>query len=436
MRVSVFGLGYVGSVTAACLATDGHQVVGVDSNPTKVELLEGGKSLIVEDDLPQMLADAVQSGRLVPTTDHRKAMEASDLAIVCVGTPSESDGSVDLSALEQVIGQIGSALSDEHRSFVVVVRSTIRPGDTRTVVIPALEEASGRTVGEGGLDVCFLPEFLREGSSVSDYYHPPKVVVAGTSPHAVETVLELIPDTDAPVVSVDFEVAEMVKYVDNAWHGLKVGFANEIGRLAKSLGVDSREVMDLFKLDRKLNISPSYLSPGFAFGGSCLPKDLRAIEHAGRINNVDIPILGAVLASNQRHVQSALEMVASIPGNRVGILGLSFKAGTDDLRESPMVELVERLVGKGYDLRVYDPAVHLAALIGANRAYIMEQIPHVAALMVDSLEEAVTHGETLVIGNGTAEFEKVAELRTDAQTVVDLVGLLPAGRDGVVGICW
>ena len=435
MRVSVFGLGYVGSVTAACLAADGHRVSGVDTNADKVELLASGRSPIVEESLDQMWAEGVRSGRLTVTTDHRVAVEGSDLALICVGTPSRPDGSVDLSSLEEVVRQIGTVLAGQDRSFVVAVRSTIEPGVSRATVIPALEAAAGRSVG-AGMDVCFLPEFLREGSSVSDYYDPPKVVVAGTSRQAIQSILSLMPATDAPCVQVDFEVAEMVKYVDNAWHGLKVGFANEIGRLSKSFGVDSRAVMDLFKLDRKLNISASYLAPGFAFGGSCLPKDLRAIEHAGRVKNVDLPILTSILNSNQRHVLSALEVVTALPGQRLGVLGLSFKAGTDDLRESPMVELVERLVGKGYDLKIYDPAVQLSALMGANRAYILDQIPHVAALMVDSMEEVVAHGDTIVIGNGTAEFVRLRDLKRNGQAVVDLVGMLGSGDEGVHGICW
>lgn len=431
----MFGLGYVGAVTSACMADDGHHVTGVDVNPVKLELMAAGQSPIVEKGLAERMARAVESGRLTVTSDHRRAVEDSELAIVCVGTPSRPGGSVDLGPLRQVIEQIGAAAASKDTPFTVAVRSTIPPGTMRDVVIPALEAASGRALGEG-VDACFVPEFLREGNSVADYYDPPKVVIAASTPEAAGMVAELLPSASAPVVELGFEAAEMVKYVDNSWHGLKVGFANEIGRLAKSFGVDSREVMDAFKLDTKLNISPSYLSPGFAFGGSCLPKDLRALEHAARQRDVDLPILGSVLTSNQRHIEAALDVLVSSAGHRIGILGLSFKAGTDDLRESPMVELVERLIGKGYDVRIFDPTVRLAFLHGANREFAMTQIPHLARLMVESVDELVAHGEMLVIGTSDPAFRSAAELRPDGVGILDLAGLLTPGSDGVVGICW
>ena len=435
MRISVFGLGYVGTTNAVCLAADGHEVIGVDSNPRKVASLMAGRSPVVEADLESMIAQALDAERLTATTDHALAVSESDVAVICVGTPSLDDGGADLTALRTVVRQIGSSLAGQHRPFTVILRSTVRPGTSRGVVVPLLEDASGRRADEA-LSVCFVPEFLREGSSVADYYSPPKVVVASTSASGADVALELMPAADSPVDVVDFEVAELVKYVDNAWHGLKVGFANEIGRLGKSLGIDSRAVMDIFAGDTKLNISSRYLAPGFAFGGSCLPKDLRAINHTGRISNIDLPILGSILQSNESHLRSALELVLSMQGRRVGVLGLSFKAGTDDLRESPMVEMVERLIGKGYDVSIFDPAVNIAALVGSNQTFIVNQIEHIGRLMAPSVDEVLERSEIIVVGNRSPEFKDILDRVRPEQTVVDLVGMFEGRVEGVHGVCW
>ncbi len=363
MRIGVFGLGYVGAVSAACLAGDGHDVAGVDPNRTKVDLINQGSSPVIERDLGDLIAAGVRSGNLRATADPRDGIVGRDLALVSVATPSRPNGSIDVSYVERVAEEIGTVLRDQNGFFVVALRSTVLPGTTRETVIPALERSSGKRVG-ADFGVAFNPEFLREGTSVADYYDPPKIVIGATDEESRERVASLFAHLDAPLIETDLETAELVKYVDNAWHALKVGFANEVGRVGKALGIDAQRVMDIFCSDTKLNLSDKYLRPGFAFGGSCLPKDLRALRHRAHRLDVDVPILDAILPSNARHIDRAFEMIVVTGHRRVGLLGLAFKAGTDDLRESPMVEIVERLIGKGYDVRVHDPEVSMTALVG------------------------------------------------------------------------
>ncbi len=437
VRVAIFGLGYVGSVTAACLAHDGHRVFGVDSNTTKVTLLNNGQSPIVEEGMASMIADAVDAGRLTGTDDAAEAVAASDLALVCVGTPSLKNGSIDLSHVRQVIQEIGAALRDRTEPFTVVVRSTVLPGTTRHVVLPLLESRSGKKVG-ADVDVCFVPEFLREGSAVADYFDPPKTVIGTLEGHAPRAILDLFDGFDAPLIIADLETAELTKYVDNAWHALKVAFANEVGRVARAVGVDGRRVMDLFTEDTKLNISAKYLKPGQAFGGSCLPKDLRALTHHAQGLDLDVPVLASALRSNAAHRQTAFELVTDTGAKRIGLLGLSFKGGTDDVRESPMMDLAERLIGKGYDVRIHDPFVSLSSLLGTNREFLFEQIPHIRGLLVDSIEDIVEHAETIVVGTGHAQFKDALTMRKEGQTVIDLVGIVDGDhRPGEYrGICW
>lgn len=437
MRISVFGLGYVGSVSAGCLARDGHEVVGVDPNPAKVDLINTGRTPVIEQDIGEIIAAAVAEQRLRADTDPSAAVLGSELSLVCVGTPSSGNGSLDLSHVRTVCREIGAALREKAAYHVVVLRSTMLPGSMRTVVIPTLEESSGKRAGEG-FGVCNNPEFLREGTAVHDYYHPPKVVVGESDARAGDLLVGLYDKLDAPLVRTDVETAEMVKYVDNVWHALKVGFANEVGNLCKALGLDGHRVMDIFCRDRKLNLSACYLKPGFAFGGSCLPKDVRALAYKAKELDVDTPILSAILPSNERQVRRAIAMVLSKERRRVGILGMSFKAGTDDLRESPLVELIETLIGKGRDLRIYDRNVRVASLMGANRDYILHRIPHISRLMVDSLEEVLAHGEVLVIGNGDPEFADLVGRTAPAQVIVDLHRLGNEQSDGgrYDGICW
>jgi GDP-mannose 6-dehydrogenase len=437
MNVSLFGLGYVGVVSAACLAEEGHAVVGVDPLASKVDLINRGVSPIVEKDIGELIARHAASGRLRASADARGAVHWSEISLVCVGTPSQSNGSLDLSHVRTVCQDIGHALADKDEFHVVVIRSTMLPGTMRELVIPTLEAASGK---RAGLDfgVCVNPEFLREGAAVWDYRNPPITVIGESEPRSGARLAELYRGLNAPEVRTRLDVAEMVKYTDNAWHAVKVTFANEIGNLCKKLQIDSHTVMDIFCMDTKLNISPTYLKPGFAFGGSCLPKDLRALNYKARTLDLDLPLLASVLPSNERQIERGYRMITNKGKKRVGFLGLSFKSGTDDLRESPLVEVIERLIGKGYELKLYDRNVHLAALTGANRDYILHRIPHIARLLVPTMEEVLEHAEVLVVGHAAAEFDDIASRLRPDQQVVDWVrvrGERPT-TPAYDGICW
>ena len=385
VRISVFGLGYVGIVSAACLARDGHTVIGVDPQPAKVDLVSAGRTPIIEQYVGELIADAAASGQLTATGSAAEAVAASEMSLVCVGTPSRRNGSLDTGAVERVCEEIGIAIAAKGTPHLVVIRSTILPGTMRGLVIPTLERTSGLKLG-AGLQVANNPEFLRESTAVYDYDNPPKTVVGAEDPADACAVLALYETLPGPKIATQLEVAEMVKYADNAWHAVKVAFGNEIGNVAKAVGVDGWEVMDIFCQDEKLNISPAYLRPGFAFGGSCLPKDVRALTAKGRELDLDLPLLASLIPTNTRQIDRALEIIAGKQSREIAFLGISFKAGTDDLRESPQVALVERLIGKGHSLRIYDRNVHLARLVGANRAYIEGVIPHIAELLSDDLE--------------------------------------------------
>ena len=437
MRICVLGLGYVGAVSAACLSQEGHDVIGVDQESAKVNLINAGKSPIIEKDVGPIIKKQVAAGRLAATMDVAAAVGQADLSIVCVGTPSRANGDIELKFVRRVCEQIGTALRHHHGAPAVVFRSTMLPGTMRNVVIPALEEASGRRPGiEFG--VCINPEFLREGTAVHDFYNPPKTVIGEINRASGDLLATLYARIAAPLIRTDIETAEMVKYADNAWHALKVGFANEIGNLCKGVGVDSHRVMDIFCQDTKLNLSPYYLKPGFAFGGSCLPKDLRALLYKAKTLDVSLPILSAILPSNEQQLDRGVRAVIEMGSKKVGILGFSFKAGTDDLRESPVVDLTERLIGKGYDLRIYDRNVSLARLHGANRDYILNHIPHISRLMVSSVDEILEHARTIVIGNSAAEFSDVPKRLGDGQSIIDLVRITDSRSvNGVYeGICW
>jgi GDP-mannose 6-dehydrogenase len=438
VRIAVFGLGYVGIVSAACLARDGHAVVGVDPQPAKIDLVNEGRSPIVEKYVGELIAGAVRRGRLRATSSAAEAVAACDMSLVCVGTPSRRNGSLDTAAVERVCEEIGTAVRAKGTSHLVVIRSTVLPGTMRGLVIPALERAAGTLAGEV-LRVAMNPEFLRESTAVYDYDNPPKTVVGADDPGTAAEVLALYEALPGPKIATRLEVAEMVKYADNAWHAVKVAFGNEIGNIAKAVGVDSWEVMDIFCQDLKLNISPTYLRPGFAFGGSCLPKDVRALSYQGRALDLDLPLLNALIPTNTRQIDRALEAIEGHGRRRIAVLGISFKAGTDDLRESPQVALVERLIGKGYSLAIYDKNVHLARLVGANRAYIEQVIPHIGDLLSDDLAATVAHGELVLIGNPAPEFKDLARLMLADQRVLDLVrvpGLKEALGDRYDGINW
>jgi GDP-mannose 6-dehydrogenase len=438
MRVSVFGLGYVGSVSAAAFAADGHDVVGVDVHQVKVDAINQGRSPIVEPGLDDLLRDAVASGRLRATTSTEEAVRATDLSLVCVGTPSRKNGSLDLTYLVRVCEQIGDVLATKPEYHVVVVRSTVLPGTTHEHVIPALEKRSGKKYGEG-FGVAVNPEFLREGSALRDFRHPPLTLIGHNHAADAAPATALYDGIDAPLCSTSIRVAEMMKYTSNAWHAVKVVFANEIGNLCKRVGVDSHDVMNIFCQDDKLNLSAYYLKPGFAFGGSCLPKDVRALQYRAKEVDLSMPLIESVLPSNQLQVQHALDLILETGRKRVGLFGFSFKAGTDDLRESPMVILAEALLGKGYELAIYDRNVSLARLVGANKQYIEQQIPHLSSHLCDSLDDVIAQSEIIVVGNAAPEFaDAVTRCRPD-QTVIDLVRL-PLDFSRVQahysGICW
>ena len=438
MNVSIFGLGYVGSVSAASLAAAGHTVVGIDINEDKVRAINDGRSPIVEPGLDDLLREGVEAKRLRATTSTTDAVMSTDLSLLCVGTPSHRNGSLDLTYLVRVCDEIGAVLRDKPGYHVVVVRSTVLPGTTHGHVIPALEAASGKRYGEG-FGVSVNPEFLREGSALADFLAPPLTLVGHN--HAVDAAptKALYQHLDAPLVATSIRVAEMMKYTCNAWHAVKVVFANEIGNLCKRVDVDSHDVMDVFCQDHKLNLSSYYLKPGFAFGGSCLPKDVRALQYRAREVDLEMPLINSVLSSNRLQVQQAVDRVVETGKKHVGLLGFSFKPGTDDLRESPMVILAEALLGKGLALKIYDRSVSVARLVGANKRYIAEQIPHLSRLLSESIDEVIDQSEVVVIGNGAPEFTAAIERCRANQTVIDLVRIpldFSKVRAQYDGLCW
>ena len=438
MNVSVFGLGYVGSVSAASFAADGHTVIGVDVNPDKVASLNEGRSPIVEKGLDELIRNAVSDRSLRATTSTAEAVAGTDLSLLCVGTPSRKNGSLDLSYLTRVCEQIGETLRDKDSYHVVVVRSTVLPGTTHDTVIPTLEAASGKAYGSG-FGVTVNPEFLREGTAIHDFRNPPLTLVGHNYRSDAQPTEALYAKVDAPLVTTSIRTAEMIKYASNTWHALKVCFANEVGNLCKRLDIDSHQVMEIFCRDEKLNLSSYYMKPGFAFGGSCLPKDVRAMQYRAKEVDLDMPVIQAILGSNHLQIRHALEQVMDTGRKRIGLLGFSFKAGTDDLRESPMVILAEALLGKGYELRIYDRNVSIARLVGANKEYINTQIPHLSSLLCETIDEVLDHSDVVVVGNTAPEFSDALRRTTPDQHVIDLVRVktpreeIPARYEG---ICW
>jgi GDP-mannose 6-dehydrogenase len=437
--VSIFGLGYVGSVSAACLASMGHRVVGVDVSSAKVEMIESGRTPIIEARMPELVAEGHKGCRLHATTDPNAAIRDSAISFVCVGTPSLRSGKLDLSHIEKVAREIGSALREKRSHHVVVLRSTVLPGTTESLVIPILESASG---GRSGSDftVCYNPEFMREGSAVADFFQPPYTILGAQDPEHLAPLRELYKGLPGTVFETTITVAEMVKYVSNAFHAVKVGFANEVGTLCKHLGVDTQTVTRIFTSDTKLNISSAYLSPGFAFGGSCLPKDLRALAYKAKELDLSLPLLESILPSNAEHVERTVDVILRSNKRKISVLGLSFKAGTDDLRESPQVQLIKRLLGEGCQLRIWDKDVSLGRLAGSNRQYIEEVIPHIGSLLSTDLKEVVRSGEIVIVGTKAVAKAELAKLLNPGQVVVDLVNLdrsqRPDSPATYQGICW
>ncbi|WP_192979925.1 GDP-mannose 6-dehydrogenase [Pseudomonas sp. EggHat1] len=436
MRISIFGLGYVGAVCAGCLSARGHDVIGVDISANKIDLINNGKSPIVEPGLEELLQQGLRQGRLRGTTDVAAAVLESDVSFICVGTPSKKNGDLELNYIEGVCREIGMAMRDKNERHTVVVRSTVLPGTAKNVVLPILEDCSGKKAGvDFGLAV--NPEFLRESTAIKDYDFPPMTVIGELDTASGDLLASLYEELDAPIIRKDIEVAEMIKYTCNVWHAAKVTFANEIGNIAKAVGVDGREVMDVVCQDHKLNLSKYYMKPGFAFGGSCLPKDVRALNYRAGSLDVEAPLIGSLMRSNAAQVQKAFDIIASHDSRKVALLGLSFKAGTDDLRESPQVELAEMLIGKGFDLSIYDRNVEYARVHGANKDYIESKIPHVSSLLNSDLDDVVAKADIIVLGNSDERFAKLAEQAPSGKRVIDLVGFMPHASNGVAeGICW
>lgn len=422
MKISVFGLGYVGSVCAACLADRGHTVIGVDTSESKVELIRSGQAPIIEPEIGELVQRTVKSGHLTATVDSASAVASTDMSVVCVGTPSQPNGALSLSAIKTVSAEIGSAIRAKSARHEVVVRSTVVPGTTRDIIVPTLAEASGKMAGKE-FGVAFNPEFLRESSSVADFRNPSKTVVGGLDEVSTAAVLSLYAELPGAKISTSIEVAEMVKYVDNTWHALKVAFGNEIGVLANALNINSHEVMDIFFEDKRLNISTAYLRPGFAFGGSCLPKDLRALTYLARKLDLSLPVLSHILDSNRMLVDRGVDWVLGQSKRRVAMLGISFKSGTDDMRESPFVELAERLIGKGCEVRIFDPNVHLARIVGTNKEYLTRVLPHIADLLVANVSDAIAWAEAIVVSTSEPVYKAaLIDVRPD-QVVLDFANL-------------
>jgi GDP-mannose 6-dehydrogenase len=436
MKINIYGLGYVGSVSAACLASEGHFVLGIDVDGLKVDCINRGTSAVVEPGLSELISSSVASGRLRATTGQA---EDADVSMVCVGTPSNENGSLCLDYVARAAAQIGEFLRNRDSYHVVCIRSTVLPGTVESMVVPLLEQHSGRKAGQD-FGVCMNPEFLREGSSIADFHQPPMTVIGELDSRSGDAVQALYAGVTAPVVRTKIGNAEMVKYTANAFHGLKVTFANEIGNLCKRLGLDGREVMEIFCRDEKLNISAAYLQPGFAFGGSCLPKDLRALLHKARELDLEPPVLRSILVSNLNQIDEAYRMIRRSGKRKIAMLGLSFKPGTDDLRESPIAALVELLVGKGHEVSIYDREVLLARLHGSNRAYIEQAIPHISRLMKPSVDSALEDAELIVIGKRSVEYREPLSRLANGHQVIDLASLFatPSEREAMVyeGICW
>ncbi|MCA9473003.1 MAG: nucleotide sugar dehydrogenase [Nitrospirales bacterium] len=438
MKVSIFGLGYVGAVSLGCLARDGHQVVGVDLDQTKLDLIRKGATPIIEEGMEELMRHAGSCGRVEVTNNASDGVHRSEVSFVCVGTPARSNGSQDLTAIQRLSEQVGEAMRTKTDYHVFVIRSTVFPGTVEDIIVPIIEKHAGKQCGKD-FDVCFQPEFLREGSSIKDYDNPPFTVIGTASKRAEKVLHDLFGHLPCEFLVTSIRTAEMLKYACNIFHALKATFANEVGRLSQAMGVDSHAVMEMVCRDTRLNISPAYLRPGFAFGGSCLPKDLKAMLYVAKSKDVSVPMLGNVLTSNAIHIDHAINMVLESGKKSIGLIGLSFKSGTDDLRESPLVVMAERFIGKGLNLRIYDPEVNVARLIGANRRYIEETIPHISSLMIKNCEDLIAQSDVLIVGlSDKAIMETLYQNTSDEQMILDLVNIPQKNRirGEYHGVCW
>lgn len=438
MNICIFGLGYVGCVTGACLAQMGNHVTCVDINMSKIDLLNSGSSPIVEKDIGEIVHQTVVEKRFEATADYKKAVQDSDIIMLCVGTPSQKNGSLELSAVKKVAEEIGETLKDCEDFKIVVNRSTVLPGTVETVIIPLIEKYSKKKAGVD-FGVCMNPEFLREGTSVYDFYHPPKNVIGQINQRSGEALIALYEKIPCPTIRTELKIAEMVKYCDNSFHALKISFANEIGNICKKMKIDSHKVMDIFCQDRKLNIAPTYLKPGFAFGGSCLPKDLRALTYKARKMDLETPVLSSILPSNKAQINYVIDYLMDYKNVNIGFLGLSFKEGTDDLRESPIVEVIERMIGKGFHVGIHDSNVSLSRLIGSNKEYITRGIPHISSLLYDDAEELIKDSGILVISSREDLYKNLIANYSGEKQILDLVRIVDdeqSTQAGYNGICW
>lgn len=436
MTISIFGLGYVGCVSAACFASWGNDVIGVDVSLAKIGMINSGRSPIIEPGVEQLLKTALAQQTLRATDDVDSSIANSDLSFICVGTPGRANGTLDLSQLKRVSEQIGAALRSKQKRHLVVVRSTVLPGTTEDLIVPVIERQSGKK-NSRDFDVIFNPEFLREGTAIEDFEHPPFVLIGSSNNETTKQLAKLYDRVHAQLIVSKIKEAELVKYACNCFHALKITFANELGNVCKQLSIDSRRVSHIFCQDKQLNLSACYLRPGFAFGGSCLPKDLRAFLRQASELDVDTPLLRSILVSNLLQVQKAIELIVETGRHQIGILGLSFKSGTDDLRESPMVALVEALIGKGLQVSIYDREVELARLYGANREYIEHEIPHIAKLLKNSVKSVLDESNVLVVGKRDPEYLTVIDTLRDDCLLIDLVGLFPyVSKPRYTGLCW
>ena len=435
MKINIFGLGYVGCVSAACLAKSKHEVCGIDIDPVKVDIINSGKSPIVEKGLDDLIKEGVSSSNLKAVVSGN--IPEADISIICVGTPSNDNGSLDLKYLTKVAEQIGEYLSKTKNYHLVVDRSTVLPGTIESVLIPALEAKSGKKAGKD-FGVCMNPEFMREGSSIHDYYNPPLTLIGQFDKKSGDILEKIYESVDAPLYRSEIKVAETVKYAANTFHAVKVTFANEIGNICKKVGIDSHDVMDIFMQDTKLNISTYYLKPGFSFGGSCLPKDLRAITYKAKELDVELPLLNSLMTSNKQQIENAFNIISKTGKKNIGILGMSFKAGTDDLRESPIVELIEKLIGKGFNLKIFDEEVSMAKIFGSNKKYIETVIPHISSLISNSINDVINNSELVIIGKKEKTY-KAALTENDSVYIFDLVKLFSKNeqpKGNYEGICW
>ena len=436
MKISIFGLGYVGIVSCACFARDGHEVIGVDINPTKVQLINNGKATIMEEGLEPEIEKAVANKLLTATQDVNHAVMNTEVSFVCVGTPSQANGSINLAYIYQVIKEIATVLKDKNEFHTMVIRSTVKPGTLRMAKQIA-EDISGKTYGKD-FGIVSNPEFLREGTAMKDFAHPPYTVIGSENEKSIEKLKELYAPLDAPIYLVKPEEAELIKYANNNFHALKISFANEIGNLCKVHNVDGHVVMDMVSKDTKLNLSPYYLKPGFAFGGSCLPKDVRGLTNLAATMDLETPLLSSLMASNRYQIERGLELILGTGKQKIGFLGFAFKAGTDDLRESPLVEVIETLIGKGKDVRVYDNNVHLSSLMGKNKEYVNSHIPHIYKLLRDNMAQLIEESDVIVIGNNAKEFRALVDEMPKNKIIIDLVRVDPEriSKDNYIGICW